>query len=81
MCIRDSPGAAPHVRPVNPGPLVTPAGATQLQIAQFRDQHAEVLQLFQEVTNIERTLFNQIVQVMDQKYLKAVRNPVTNRIN
>eukprot|EP00957_Ditylum_brightwellii_P131840 10053443-Ditylum_brightwellii.AAC.1 len=39
-------GAAPYVRPVNPGSLVTPGGATQFQIAQFRDQHAEALQLF-----------------------------------
>eukprot|EP00957_Ditylum_brightwellii_P119750 9136048-Ditylum_brightwellii.AAC.1 len=71
-------GADPYIHPVNPDPLVTPGGATQLQIGQFRDQHAEALRLFQEVTNVKRTLINQIVQAMDLKYLKAVRNPVTN---
>ena len=74
------PGETPYVRPNNPGPLNIQGDETQFQIAQRRDEHAEATRLFREVLGVERALIQQIVTAVEAKYLKALRNSVTNKI-
>eukprot|EP00957_Ditylum_brightwellii_P141311 10766646-Ditylum_brightwellii.AAC.1 len=50
------PDATAYLCLLNPGQLTVTATATQAQIAQLQDQHKESLCLFQEVTNIKRTI-------------------------
>ena len=75
------PGTQPYVKPQHPGALAIPNNATQFIIINLRDQHQEALRLFREVTAVERVLIQQIVQAVHPKYLKAIRNAITNRIN
>eukprot|EP00957_Ditylum_brightwellii_P100618 7669671-Ditylum_brightwellii.AAC.1 len=75
------PGTTAYVCPTHPGPLALPVPTTQFQIAHACKQHQESLCLFQEVTNIECTLIQQIVKAIDAKDLTAIRNPVTNKIS
>ena len=75
------PNTQPYVRPNAPGPLIPIAGATQFQIQQQRDQHSEETRLFREVLAIERALTQQFVAAVEPKYLKALRDPITNKIN
>eukprot|EP00957_Ditylum_brightwellii_P023640 1784127-Ditylum_brightwellii.AAC.1 len=74
------PGTTSYVRPAHPGPLAIPGEATQFQIVHACEHYQESLHLFQEVTNVKRTLIQQIVKTVDAKYLTAIRNPVTNKI-
>ena len=74
------PNAAPYIRPNAPGALQVPAGATQFQIQQARDEHAEAPRVFKEVLAVERVLIQQIVAALDAKYIKALRDPITNKI-
>ena len=74
------PGNTPYIRPVNPGRLIIEGTETQYEIAQRRDEHAEALRVFQEYPGVERALIQQIVAAVEPKYLKALRNPVTNKI-
>ena len=74
------PNAQPYVRPVAPGALTIIQPATQYEIAQQRDQHNEETRVFREVLGVERTLIQQIVAAVDAKYIKALRDPVTNKI-
>ena len=50
------PNSAPFNRPAAPGPLNVPAGATQYQIQQQRDQHSEEVRVFKEVLAVQRVL-------------------------
>eukprot|EP00957_Ditylum_brightwellii_P157550 11991320-Ditylum_brightwellii.AAC.1 len=68
------PGASAYLHLLNPGQLTVTATATQAQIVKLQDQHEEALYLFCEVTNIERTIIQQIVKTIDAKYLNAIRN-------
>ena len=74
------PNTQAYQRPQNPGPLKIQQGATQYQIAQQKEQHAEETRLFREVIAAKRTLIQQIVAAVDAKYLKYLRDPVTNKI-
>ena len=74
------PGTRPYVRPVHPGALTIPNNATQYQIAQQRDAHAEATRLFREANAVERVLVQQIVAAIEPQFLKAIRNSVTSRI-
>ena len=76
------PGVEPYERPTNPGPLDidTDDCLTQYQIAQERDQHAEAIRLFREVVGVECTIIQQIVAAVEPKYLRALRQPGTNKL-
>ena len=74
------PGDTPYTRPANPGRLQITGNETQYQIAQRRDEHDEATRLFREVLGVERALIQQIVGAVEAKYLKALRNPITNKI-
>ena len=76
------PNTAVYTRPNSPGALtITQNGATQYTIAQERDQHEELTRIFREMIAVERTIIQQIVAVVDPKFLKAIRNTHTNKIN
>ena len=75
------PGATPYRRPRNPGRFVIEGRETQHQIAQHRAEHAEQLRVFKEVIGVERALLQQLVSAIEPKYLKALRLPITNRLN
>ena len=74
------PNSAPYVRPPAPPPLNVQPGATQFQIQQARDEHSERARLFREVLAVERTIVQQIIAALDAKFLKALRDPITNKI-
>ena len=74
------PNTEPYARPNAPGPLTIGQNLTQYQIAQAREQHAERTRLFREILAVERTIIQQIVAALDAKYLKALRDSVTNKI-
>ena len=65
----------------NPGDLIVTEGATQYQIAQQKAEHEEATRLFREVLGVERALIQQINGAIEAKYLRALRNPVTQKIN
>ena len=75
------PNSAPYQRPNAPPPLQVQPGATKFQIQQVRDEHAEDVRLFKEVLAVERALKQQIVAALDAKYIKALRDPITNKIS
>ena len=75
------PNNQPYVRPNTLGPLVPIPGATQFQIQKQRDQHAEETCILREVLAVECALIQKIVAAVEPKYLKALRYPVTNKIN
>ena len=74
------PGDTPYERPVNPGELQLEGTETQYQIAQRNREHVEATRLFRETLGVERTIIQQIVGAIEPKYLKALRNPLTNKI-
>ena len=74
------PGNNPYIRPQNPGRLLIIGTETQYQIAQRKEEHREATRLFREVIGVERTLIQQIVSAIKDKYLKALRNPITKKI-
>ena len=74
------PNSDPYNQPASPQALAVQPGATQFQIQQTRDVHAEETRLFQEVLAVERTTIQQIIAIIDKKILKALRNPITNKI-
>ena len=73
-------GNTPYIKPTNPGQLVIDGTETQYQITQCRDEHTEALRVFQEYLGVEHALIQQIVAAIKPKYLKALRNSVTNKI-
>eukprot|EP00957_Ditylum_brightwellii_P169216 12879958-Ditylum_brightwellii.AAC.1 len=68
------PGASTYLRPLNPGQLIVTSTAMQAQMAQLQDQHEDALHLFREVTNVECTITQHIVKMIEAKYLNAIRN-------
>ena len=67
----------PYLRPTLPQ-LNTETGDTQFQLAQKRHQY-ETAMLTGSLT-VDRILIQQIVNAMDEKFLKALRDRHTNRI-
>ena len=71
----------PYKRPENPRELKVTEGAIQYQIVQQKFEHEEATKLFREVLGVERALIQQITGAIDPKYIQALRNPVTHKIN
>ena len=66
----------PFVRPANPGnSAVIPVGATAAQTHTLERIHAENLRVFREVIRTDQALKQQLLQVFDDMYFKALRNP------
>ena len=66
------PNSEPFVQTNAPPPLEVQPGATQYQIQQQQDEHAERVQVFKEVIAIERILIQQIVVALDSNYIKTL---------
>ena len=71
----------PFVIPVNPGALPIVPGQTQFQIALAKSQHDKNLRLYNEYTLMQRALIQQVVSVIDEKYISALRNRVTVQLS
>eukprot|EP00957_Ditylum_brightwellii_P180952 13785887-Ditylum_brightwellii.AAC.1 len=76
VCI---PGTAAYVGPLQ-SVLNFPTGGTQYQIAQAQTIYNDALHLFYQVNNVEHELKKQIVAAVDKKYIKAIRNSMSNNI-
>ena len=46
----------------------------------MQDQHAETTRLFRDVLGVERAIVQQIIAAVEPKYLRALRQPGTNRL-
>ena len=74
------PGTAPYIRPVHPGALVIEAGTSQHISTGMRNDHGDAIKLFREVDDVEKCIIKQLVQALDSKFLKSLRNRSTNAI-
>jgi hypothetical protein len=70
-----------YVRPIQPQVLEIAPDATGPVATRARSEYDEAKRLWREVVDIERALIKQIVQAVESKYLKALRNSTTNSIN
>ena len=73
--------AANVVRPVHPGALLIPLGATQHIIRTMQELNKENLRLFRECQGVEAALQQQLIEAVDPIYLEALRDATTNAIN
>ena len=73
--------AANVVRPVHPGALLIPLGATQHIIRTMQAINKEDLRLFRECQGVEAALQQQLIEAVDPMYLEALRDATTNAIN
>ena len=67
----------PFVRPLHPGPLVVPDGATSGAIEIMKYTHDHALGLFQKTQAVEKTLIQQLSKAIDTSYLQELRNQIT----
>ena len=71
----------PFVKPAHPGVYVADPANTQHMQKTLENQHKERLRVFNEVLGVERALRQQIVSAIEDAYLLAIRNRVTNTIS
>lgn len=70
----------PYTRPPHPGLLQIPNGITQHEATRLDKDHKERLREWREAEDIEKTLIKQIVAAVEPKYIKSLRNRLTNSI-
>ena len=71
----------PFITPPNPRQyVIIPNEATHIAQARL-EQHQTVTKLFREVTGVKKALLQQIVQTVDDSYLKSLRHPLNNTLN
>ena len=68
------------VVPVPPGPFNVPNGTTAVQSMIAKSQWDTDTKTYLEYVQMQVAIKHQISQAIDMKYLKALRNPVTNSI-
>jgi len=68
-----------YTLPLHPGNLEITPTATKHVADHMTRTHVESLRVFHEVRGIERTLFQQLVAVIDSSYLAALRNRTTGQ--
>ena len=54
---------------------------TQYQIAQAKEEHSEATRFFREVNGVERTIIQHIVSAIEPKYIRALRQLGTSKLN
>ena len=69
----------PYVKPTLPQ-LNTETGDTQFQLAQKQHQYDTKILTYRESIAVDRILIQQIVNAMDENFLKALRDRNTNRM-
>ena len=67
--------ATPFVIPVNPGatPLIPPT-STAAQITSINKVHDDATKAFHQYVNVDKALKQQLIEAVDDLYLKALRN-------
>ena len=71
----------PYVRPPRPPPLVLPAYQLPHVVQTAQNRHNDQVKLFNECNNVEQALRQQIVKAVDDAFLTALRNRLTNTID
>lgn len=67
--------ATPFVIPVNPGATaVIPDNSTAAQITSIRKAHDDANKAFHQYVNVDKALKQQLIEAVDDLYLKALRN-------
>ena len=67
--------AIPFVTPVNPGTTaVIPLNSTAAQITSLRKEHDDATKVFHQYINVDKALKQQLIEAVDDLYLKALRN-------
>ena len=74
------PNTAVYIKPNHPELLQIAHNTTQFQITQSQEIHQEDLRKFNKVVAVERTLLQQIVAAIEPRYLQALRDDDTHRI-
>ena len=70
----------PYLRPAHPGILTIAAGTANYEAERLTKEHREAIREWRETEDVEKTIIKQIVAAIDAKYLKALRNRLTNSI-
>ena len=70
----------PFVIPLHPGLLVHLQGTTQCEIAASMTPHNEYLLTFHSHQLVQRALVQQVLEVLDTKYLATLRNRITGQV-
>lgn len=69
----DSLPSHTYAPPYPPAPIYPPF-LTHRQITAITEQHKEAVRIFNEVINVERALIQQLIEAIDENYLKAIKN-------
>ena len=75
------PGTQPVLRPVHPGQLVLPIGATAAQISSLERTHKDSVNLFDKYTGVELALLAQVEQAIEPIYLSPIINEATQSLD
>lgn len=62
----------PYIRPPPPGMRILPPNVTDQVAMIYRENHAEYVRIFHEVTAVEKALIQQIVAAVDHTYLQTL---------
>ena len=74
------PDSTPYEKPEHPGVFEVVEQGTQYQILANEHKYQEAIRLFREVQSVELALVQQIVAAIEPKYLLALRDRTTNKI-
>ena len=77
---RVAPGT-PFICPGNPGVLNIPAGTTNHEAKRLREDHAEALRVHRECMDVEEVLKKMVLEVIEPKFAKCLRNRLTQRVD
>ena len=69
----------PYIKPTLPT-LNTETGDTQFQLDQKRNEYKTKMLTYRESIAVDRILIQKIVNAIEDKFLKALRDRITNRI-
>ncbi len=71
----------PYISPPRPPQLVLPAYQLPHVVQTAQNRHNDQVKLFNECNNVEQTLCQQIIKAVDDAFLTALRNRLTNTID
>ena len=74
-----APGT-PFVMQPHPGPLLIPAGTTNVQARVIENNHTADMKLYDQCVAMEKALKQQIVKAIHEDWLDPIRNPTTHAI-
>ena len=71
----------PYIRPPRPPPLVLPAYQLPHVVQTAQNRHNDQIKLLNECNNVEQALHQQIIKAVENAFLTALRNRLTNTID